>query len=137
MSPASCSAWVPTIATAIARSHMRMRAQLPMFTTSETAPIVQKLVRFATAPKTNAIANPAQATSAPTCELLPKRPPRCPSILVRGPVARGIGHARGTEAFAAEAAGVARPARRSLRIRLVARDRERVVDAQRHAAAHD
>jgi hypothetical protein len=64
MSPASCSAWLPMIAMAIAMSHMRMRAQLPMLTTSETAPMVQKLVRFATKPKMNARMKPPHATRA-------------------------------------------------------------------------
>ena len=50
------------MATAIASSHMRMRPQLPMFTMSEIAPMVQKLVRWATAPKTNARPKPDQAT---------------------------------------------------------------------------
>ena len=42
---------------------MRMRPQSPMFTTSDTAPMVQKLVRLATKPKTKASAKPPQATS--------------------------------------------------------------------------
>ena len=33
------------MATAIASSHMRMRPQWPMFTMSDSAPMVQKLVR--------------------------------------------------------------------------------------------
>ncbi len=65
------------MATAIASSHMRMRPQLPMFTTSETAPIVQKLARLATAPKTKASAKPPHATIAPRCEVPPTTdPPR-------------------------------------------------------------
>src|SRR5258708_1946967 len=71
MSPPSCSACVPRIATAIASSHMRIRPQLPMFTTSETAPMVQKFVRLATAPKMNARTNPPAATRAPRLEVLP------------------------------------------------------------------
>src|SRR5436190_6237355 len=42
------------MATAIARSHMRMRDRSPMFTQSETAPMVQKWVLLPTAPKTKA-----------------------------------------------------------------------------------
>src|ERR1700684_587437 len=51
-------------ATAMANSHMRMRVQTPMLTTSDTAPIVQKPERFAAAPKTKASANAANATLA-------------------------------------------------------------------------
>ena len=46
------------MATAMASSHMRMRPQWPMLTTSDTAPMVQKLVLLATAPKTKASAKP-------------------------------------------------------------------------------
>jgi hypothetical protein len=60
--PVRCKAAAPAIATAIASSHMRMRPQLPMFTMSETAPMVQKLVRCATAPTTKAIPKPDQVT---------------------------------------------------------------------------
>src|SRR5262245_1067712 len=41
---------------------MRMRLQSPMLTTSETAPMVQKCVLLATAPKTNARANAPHTT---------------------------------------------------------------------------
>src|SRR3990172_6303930 len=50
------------MAIAIASIHMRMRFQSPMLRTSETAPMVQKLVRLATAPKTNASAKAPQTT---------------------------------------------------------------------------
>src|SRR3954467_9826449 len=62
ISPASCSALAPMIATAIASNHMRMRFQSPMPTISDTAPMVQKRVLLPTAPKTNARANPPQTT---------------------------------------------------------------------------
>jgi hypothetical protein len=42
------------MATPIASSHMRMRLASPMLTQSETAPMVQKSVLLATAPKMNA-----------------------------------------------------------------------------------
>src|SRR5438477_7226786 len=136
MSPVSCSACVPRIATAIASSHMRMRPQLPMFTTSETAPMVQKLVRLATAPKTKASANPPSATIEPSCEAVAaKGPPQEPSILTL--VARRIGHARLGEALPPETAGVAAPAGAARRVGVVARHREREVDAEAGGAVHD
>ena len=49
-------------ATAIASSHMRMRPVSPMFTQSDTAPMVQKLVLLPTAPKMNASANAPPVT---------------------------------------------------------------------------
>jgi hypothetical protein len=52
----------PSIATPAASSHMRMRLQSPMLTMSATAPMVQKCVRCATAPKTTASAKLAQST---------------------------------------------------------------------------
>src|SRR6476661_4880358 len=64
MSPAASSKAAPAIATAIASSHMRIRRQSPMCTMSVIAPIVQKLTRLATAPKTKARAKASQATSA-------------------------------------------------------------------------
>src|SRR6185312_13784111 len=128
MSPASCSACVPMIATAIARSHMRMRAQLPMFTTSDTAPMVQKFARFAAAPKTKASAKPPQATRAPTWEALP---------MDRRPIPCRIGDPRGAKPFPADAARIALAAREALAVGLVARDGEREIDTERVAAAHD
>ena len=62
MTPANASALAPRMATAIESSHMRMRPQSPMLTTSDTAPMVQKLVLLATAPKMKASANAPQAT---------------------------------------------------------------------------
>src|SRR5438067_3580659 len=136
MSPVSCSACVPRIATAIASSHMRMRPQLPMFTTSETAPMVQKLVRLATAPKTKASANPPSATIEPSCEAVAaKGPPQEPSILTL--VARRIGHARLGEALATETARVAAAAGAARRVGVVAGHREREIHAELGATAHD
>ena len=43
-------------------NHMRMRPQWPMLTTSDTAPMVQKLALLATAPKTKASAKPPHST---------------------------------------------------------------------------
>src|SRR5690242_14038923 len=99
----------------MARSHMRMRPQLPMFTTSETAPMVQKLVRLATAPKTNARMKPPRTTAR---DGLLKR-----AILPL--VARRIGEARGGEPVAAQPARVAPPARAPLAVGVVAGNRER------------
>ena len=42
--------------------HMRMRIQLPMLKMSLMAPMVQKLVRWARAPKTTQTANEAHST---------------------------------------------------------------------------
>src|SRR5882672_6737115 len=61
-SPESCRALAPTVATAIASSHMRMRFQSPMLTTSDTAPMVQKCVLLPTAPKRNPSARPPHTT---------------------------------------------------------------------------
>ena len=52
MRPAACSAAAPAIATAMASAHIRIRRQSPKFATSAIAPIVQKLTRWPTAPKT-------------------------------------------------------------------------------------
>ncbi|GMV59969.1 MAG: hypothetical protein AMXMBFR72_30620 [Betaproteobacteria bacterium] len=52
------------IATAIASSHIRIRPQWLMFTTSEIAPIVQKFARAATTPNANARTNPPHTTIA-------------------------------------------------------------------------
>ena len=52
----------PIIATPMASSHMRMRVQSPMLTMSATAPMVQKCVRCAIAPKAAASANAAHST---------------------------------------------------------------------------
>jgi len=52
-------------------------------------------------------------------------------------VARGIGDMRLAEALAAEAAGVAAPACPPLLVRVVARARQRIRDAELHAAADD
>ena len=61
--PVSTRIALPAMATAIASTHIRMRCQLPKFTMSAIAPIVQKLTRLATAPNTNASANASEATS--------------------------------------------------------------------------
>src|SRR4051812_15176611 len=50
------------MATAMASTHMRMRRQSAMFRMSVIAPIVQKLTRLATAPKTNASAKARPVT---------------------------------------------------------------------------
>src|SRR5581483_4638670 len=62
-SPASCRAAAPTMAIAMASSHMRMRRQSPKVTRSVMAPIVQKLTRCATAPKTTATRKASPATN--------------------------------------------------------------------------
>src|SRR5690349_6542818 len=46
----------------MASSHMRMRLQSPMLTMSDTAPMVQKCVLLATAPKTKPSANAPHTT---------------------------------------------------------------------------
>src|SRR5712691_7551532 len=61
-SPESCRALAPAVATAMASSHMRMRFQSPMLTTSETAPMVQNCVLLPTAPKTKASAKAPHTT---------------------------------------------------------------------------
>jgi hypothetical protein len=50
------------MATAIARTHMRARVQSPMLMTSAIAPIVQKWVRWASAPNKAESANEAHST---------------------------------------------------------------------------
>ena len=52
----------PSIATAMASNQARRRPLSPMFTQSETAPMVQKLVLFATAPMTRAMTKTAVST---------------------------------------------------------------------------
>src|SRR6185436_13432035 len=95
----------------MASSHMRMRPQLPMFTTSETAPMVQKLVRLATAPKASPRKRPPHATTAaglvlPTAFLVSER-----TAILAALVARGIGDAGALETLAPEAARIAPAAR--------------------------
>ena len=51
-----------SLATATASIQVRMRVHEPMFTMSDSAPMVQKLVLWATAPNTNASAKPPQTT---------------------------------------------------------------------------
>src|SRR6266404_4288143 len=65
--PATCSALEPSSATAIASSHIRMRPRSPMFTQSETAPMVQKRVLFPTAPKMKARRNAPAVTKRASC----------------------------------------------------------------------
>jgi hypothetical protein len=60
--PVSVSALEPSSATAIASSHMRRRLVSPMFTQSDTAPMVQKLVLLPTAPKMKARTKAPSAT---------------------------------------------------------------------------
>ena len=50
------------IATAIIKSHMRMRPQCCMLTISDSAPMVQKFDLLATTPNTNAKQNPQTGT---------------------------------------------------------------------------
>src|SRR5258706_6731932 len=138
MRPVSCSACVPRMATAIASSHMRMRPRLPMFTTSETAPMVQKLVRFAPAPKTKPRANPPHATHAPRFAVpLNGIPYGKQEAILAKLVARGIGEARALEALAPEAAGIAAAAGPAAGVGVVARHREREIDAELVPLAHD
>ena len=63
----------PIIATATASNHMRMRVQSPVLTMSATAPMVQKCVRWATAPKTIARAKLPHKT----CAVKPGRSDAC------------------------------------------------------------
>src|SRR5450759_5722493 len=72
--PNTCRVFAPMMATAMARSHMRIRPQLPMLTTSETAPMVQKLVLLATAPKIKARPKPLHATRAVRLVPVPMNP---------------------------------------------------------------
>ncbi len=60
--PAATSTAVPTMATATASSHIRMRPQWPMLTMSDSAPMVQKLDFDATKPNTRASVNPPPIT---------------------------------------------------------------------------
>ena len=53
----------PAMATAIASTHIRIRRQSPKFATSVIAPIVQKLTRWPTAPKTTASTKAPPVTS--------------------------------------------------------------------------
>src|SRR5882672_2040658 len=80
MRPASCRALAPAVATAMARSHMRMRFQSPMLTTSETAPMVQKCVLLPTAPKMKVRAKAPQTTAEASAAGLDsvKRPRQAP-----------------------------------------------------------
>src|SRR5882762_1620709 len=82
-SPASCKAPAPAVATAMASSHMRMRFQSPMLTTSDTAPMVQKCVLLPTAPKRNPSATPPHTTMEASAAGLDsvKRPRRVPPEL--------------------------------------------------------
>src|SRR5258708_15570769 len=75
--PASCRALAPAVATAMASSHIRMRFQSPMLTTSETAPMVQKCVLLPTAPKMKVRAKAPQTTIVASAAGLDsvKRPP--------------------------------------------------------------
>src|SRR5258707_5932979 len=78
--PASCRALAPAVATAMASSHMRMRFQSPMLTTSETAPMVQKCVLLPTAPKMKVRAKAPQTTAEASAAGLDsvKRPRQAP-----------------------------------------------------------
>src|SRR4030095_9292919 len=67
ISPVATRTPVPAMATAIASTHIRMRLQSPKVAMSTTAPIVQKLTRLATAPKTKASAKARPATSDCKC----------------------------------------------------------------------
>ena len=62
--PAATMALKPSMATPMARTHMRMRVQSPMLTMSATAPMVQKCVRWAMAPKATASPKAAHSTVA-------------------------------------------------------------------------
>jgi hypothetical protein len=61
--PSAAIVLKPIIATPIASTHMRMRAQSPIVTMSATAPMVQKCVRCEIAPNTTAKPNEAQSTT--------------------------------------------------------------------------
>ncbi|GIX25872.1 MAG: hypothetical protein KatS3mg122_3103 [Caldimonas sp.] len=52
----------PMMATPMAMTHMRMRLQSPIVTMSDTAPMVQKWVRCAMAPKRAASTKAAHST---------------------------------------------------------------------------
>src|SRR4051794_29645366 len=79
MTPARCRALEPSSATAMARSHMRMRPRSPMLTQSDTAPMVQKRVLLPTAPKTKARRNAPPTTYGASCAgfSAPTRIARC------------------------------------------------------------
>src|SRR5260221_3676090 len=64
----------------MASSHMRMRFQSPMLTTSETAPMVQKCVLLPTAPKMKVRAKAPQTTAEASAAGLDsvKRPRQAP-----------------------------------------------------------
>src|SRR5207237_1310853 len=53
----------PAVARAMASSHMRMRFQSPMLSTSDTVPMVQKCVLLPTAPKRKARAKAPHTTA--------------------------------------------------------------------------
>src|SRR5689334_20731282 len=66
--PSHTIALKPIIATPMAMTHMRMRVQSPMVTMSATAPIVQKCVRCAMAPKSAAKTKAAHSTWAASAD---------------------------------------------------------------------
>jgi len=62
INPAATKPLKPSIATPMAKAHMRMRLQSPMWMMSPTAPMVQKWVCCAMAPNTIERANVAHNT---------------------------------------------------------------------------
>src|SRR5471032_2985148 len=134
MMPASASALEPRMDTAMASSHMRMRFQSPMLTTSETAPMVQKLVLLPTAPKMKARMKAPQSTCGANAAGLTSF---MDYIISGGGIARGIGNAGRLEAGFAQPAGIALTAGQAVRIGLVAGHGEPVVHAELHALSDD
>src|SRR5687768_11126246 len=108
------------MATAIERSHIRMRPVSPMLTQSDTAPMVQKLVLLATAPKMNDSANAPPRTDGINCA----------GVASAIEVARRIGNAGGDEALFPDPASIAHTTRATRGVRLVTSDRQCGVDAQ-------
>ena len=82
--PASASTVVPAMATATASIQLRMRVHEPMLTMSDSAPIVQKLMRAAVAPNTKARAKPPSTTTSPRLALLSMRDSSRPRRAIRG-----------------------------------------------------
>ncbi len=69
ITPAKAITAKPAMATPIASPHWRMRVQSPMFTTSLTAPIVQKWVRWTMAPNRRERKKVAPSTWVPSAEI--------------------------------------------------------------------
>ena len=138
--PVASRTTTPVSAIAIANTHERMRPVSPMLTQSETAPIVQKRVFLVDRAHHEGDAEDREQNLMMDGEfhgvpLGPAGPGGFQPILRR--VARRVGHAGGLETGAAQAARIAATAREAIGRRLVTRHRQRVIDAERHAAPDD